>query len=203
MRVAGQIALPLAPVGQPRFVLGAGNRTVVAALGDPARWPYRTALLAGPARSGRSTLGRWFVAQGLGDAIDDAERERETALFHRWNACQAAGTPLLLIGPEGGWRIALPDLASRIGAALTLTITPPDDAMFAELLVAHAARRGCALSPDGAAYLAARAERTYRNAEALVAALDRLSLERKAAPGPALWRDALDALNAPTNHGLC
>ena len=66
--------------------------------------------------------------------VDDADRMDETALFHRWNRAQESGTSLLLVsnGAEEAWHIALPDLASRIGAALHLEIGAPDDAMLAE-----------------------------------------------------------------------
>ena len=190
----GQIALPLAAAGEGRFVIGAGNAAVVEALRAPGDWPFRTAILTGPPRSGRSSLARWFAAERSGEAVDDAQLLDETQLFHRWNGAQASGTALLLVAPVEDWHIALPDLASRLAAALPLTIAPPDDAMFAELLLAHAEARRLALGDDGAAYLAARAERSYLAAERLVAVIDRLSLERKAAPGPAIWRDALEEL---------
>jgi chromosomal replication initiation ATPase DnaA len=156
-------------------------------------------VLLGPPRSGKSLLARWFVEQGAGEAIDDADREAEDALFHRWNAAQAAGHALLLtaaLPADGqGWTIALPDLASRLGAAIHAELAEPDDAMFAELLLAHAEARALALGEEGARYLASRATRTHLEAERLVAAIDRLSLERKSAPGPAIWREALEELH--------
>ena len=117
-----QIALPLTigPAGGPaRIVVGNANAGVVEAFGATANWPFRTAVVQGPARSGKSLLARWFVENGLGDAVDDADLLDETALFHRWNRAQEAATPLLLTvaAREGGWQVALPDLASRLGAA--------------------------------------------------------------------------------------
>jgi len=84
-----QIALPLSARGAAqRIVVGDANAAVIEALQAPERWPFRVAVLTGPARSGKSLLARW--AQGLhGDAlevIDDAQTVDETALFHRWNA---------------------------------------------------------------------------------------------------------------------
>jgi hypothetical protein len=64
-------------------------------------------VLLGPPRSGKSLLARWFVENGRGEAIDDAQRLDETDLFHRWNRTQEAGTPLLIVGGEPPWEIAL------------------------------------------------------------------------------------------------
>lgn len=121
-----QIALPLpgAGPGARRIVIGDANRAVAAALSDPSRWPFRTAVLTGPPRSGKSLFARWFAATGRGAAIDDAPALPETELFHRWNRAQEDGTALLLIGGVPPWRIALPDLhlqgrraAARAGRA--------------------------------------------------------------------------------------
>ena len=191
-----QIALPLSigPASGPaRIVVGNANAGVVEAFGVAGDWPFRTAVLQGPARSGKSLLARWFGENGLGEAVDDADRMDETALFHRWNRAQEAATPLLLTASarEGGWRVALPDLASRLGAALVLEIGAPDDAMMADLIAAHAEARALPLGEEGLRYLASRVERSHLGAERLIAAIDRLSLERKVAPGPAIWREAL------------
>lgn len=201
-----QIALPLAPVGAgapSRIIVGAANRAALDALAAAGTWPFRTAILAGPPRSGKSLIARWFVENGAGEAIDDADRMDETALFHRWNRAQESGTPLLLVsGAAGGWKIALPDLASRLGAALHLEIGAPDDAMLGELIQLHAELRGLPLGGDALAYLAARAERSHMGTEQLVATIDRLSLERKQAPTLSIWRDALEEIMGPKEPRL-
>lgn len=201
-----QIALPLR-AGQPgpsRIVVGAGNAAVIEALGAAKTWPFRTAVLHGEPRSGKSLIARWFAEQGIGEAIDDADRMDETELFHRWNRAQESGTPLLLVSGagEGQWQVALPDLRSRLGAALHLTIGAPDDAMLADLLALHAELRALALGPDAAAYLVPRTTRSHIGIERLVATIDRLSLERKAAPTLSIWRDALDEIQGPQEPRL-
>jgi hypothetical protein len=188
-----QIALPLAPAsgaGPSRIIAGSANAAVLDAFARAGEWPFRTAVLFGPPRSGKSLLARWFAEQG-GEAIDDAETVDEAELFHRWNRAQESRRPLLLVSNRADWRVTLPDLASRLGAALRLEIAPPDDAMLAELIALHAELRGLALDESAAAYLVPRAERSHMAAEWLVAAIDRLSLERKQAPTLAIWRDAL------------
>ena len=190
-----QIPLPLGPANGPRrIVVGDANAAVVEALQAPGAWPYRTAIVMAPARAGKTLLAGWFVEAGLGEAVDDAHLADETALFHRWNRAQGEGRALLLTAPVAGWQVALPDLASRLGAALRLTVGAPDDAMFADLILAHAEARALPIGDEGARYLARRAERSHLAAEQLVAVIDRLSLARKAPPGPAIWREALEEL---------
>jgi hypothetical protein len=189
-----QIALPLAPGGPPeRILLGASNQPVIDALGRAADWPFRTAVLVGPPRSGKSLIASWFAASGAGEAVDDADALPEDELFHRWNRAQASGTALLLVSgaAPGAWRVTLPDLASRLGSAWLLRIGAPDDALLAELLEDYARRRGLSLGVGAVEWLLARLERSYAAAEELVAAADRLSLERKQPVTLALLRDAL------------
>ncbi len=202
-----QIALPLGPggaAGSSRIIVGNANAAAIQAFGTVASWPFRTAVLSGPPHSGKSLLARWFADSGRGEAIDDADEADETALFHRWNRAQENGTPLLLVSntAEGGWKVALPDLASRLGAALHLEIGAPDDAMLAELIALHAEMRGLVLDDAAAAYLVPRCERSHLGVERLVAAIDRLSLERKAPPTMAIWRDALDEILGPDQPRL-
>ena len=202
-----QIALPLAatPSGPARIVIGPANAHIAEALAHPAGWPFRTAVLTGPPRSGKSLFARWFAEnaeQHGGEAIDDAHRLDETELFHRWNRAQEQGAPLLIVAGEPPWDIALPDLRSRLGAALQLEIAPPDDAMAEALLYAHAAQRGLPLGAEAADYLVPRAGRSWADLERLVAAIDRLSLERKAPATQSIWRAALEAVHGPEEPRL-
>jgi len=202
-----QIALPLSAASDRalRIVVGNANATVVDGLMAPGKWPFRTAILSGPPRSGKSLLARWFVESGLGEAIDDAPDLDEAELFHRWNGAQESDRPLLIVSPlpfahrdeedapDGPrWHVALPDLGSRLGAALPLAIGEPDDAMLADLLEVHAEMRGLVLDQTATQYLVARCRRSHLHVEELIAAIDRLSLERKQPPTLAIWRDALN-----------
>lgn len=195
-----QIALPLAAGARAadRIAVGNANERVLRAFQDAPSWPFRTAILSGPPRSGKSLLARQFVAGGHGEAIDDAEQVPEDALFHRWNRAQQDGRPLLLVAPvRARWKVALPDLASRLGAALPLTIEAPDDRMLAALIEAHAVRRSLVLGDEATTYLLGRCERSFAGVEALVATIDRLSLERKQPPTLSIWRDALAEAGVP------
>lgn len=199
-----QIALPLTmegASGASAIVVGNANRAVVEALSDPASWPFRTAVLAGPPRSGKSLLGRWAEGQGIA-VIDGANEREEDALFHRWNTAQADGTPLLVITDVQPWVIELPDLKSRLGAALQLEIGVPDDDMAAQLIESFATQRGLTLADGACEYLVPRAERSFEALEQLVSAIDRLSLERKVRATMSVWRDALDQTHGPEQARL-
>ena len=118
----------------------------------------------------------------------------EIKLFHRWNQAQEDGQPLLLVSDAQPWNITLPDLRSRLGAALHLEIVPPDDTMVADLIVNLAGQRALVLGDGALTYLVPRTARSFAGIERLVAAIDRLSMERKAPATQSIWRDALEAV---------
>jgi hypothetical protein len=191
-----QIALPLRRGpgrGPAKIVVGNANAHVIEALGQPEGWPFGTAVLTGPPRSGKSLTARWFAEQGKGEALDDAEALDETELFHRWNRAQESGTALLIVSNAEKWEIALPDLKSRLGAALRLEMGTPDDEMVAALIEAEAAERALVLAEGATTYLVPRCERSFAGIERLVAEIDRISLERKQPATLSVWRDALEA----------
>ena len=200
-----QFALPLGegPGREPaRIIVGPSNAHVLEGLSSPESWPFRTAVMSGPPRSGKSLIARWFEQTGKGDVIDDADSLPETDLFHRWNRAQESGTPLLLVASRRNWDISLPDLRSRIGAALHLVIGPPEDEEIAGLLEAQSEQRNLVLGESALTYLSLRTARSYAEIEALVAMIDRLSLERKQAPTLSIWRDALEAVRGTAQPRL-
>lgn len=203
-----QIALPLVLGSKDearRIVIGNPNAHVIEALQAPTSWPFHTAVLTGPQRSGKSLLGRWAAAQGI-EVIDGADALEETEVFHRWNAVQQGGSrsgqPLLLIADSVPWDITLPDLKSRLGGSLQLAIDELDDAMAAQLIDAHAEARALSLAEGAAEYLVPRTHRSYASIEALVSAIDRISLERQAPATMSVWRAALEALHGPDQQKL-
>lgn len=202
-----QLALPLAGGDEedpsPRIIIAPANDAVGKALAEPAAWPFRTAVLCGPPRSGKSLFGRWFAhAQPAAQVIDGVDAWNETEVFHAWNRAQERGAPLLLVTDKAEWTIALPDLRSRLFAALHLRISEPDDLLLSALVDLHARRRRLALGEDAAAYLVPRIERSYAVAEQVVAEIDRISLERKVPPTRSIWREALDMVQGPSQARL-
>ncbi|MEM6908712.1 MAG: ATPase [Pseudomonadota bacterium] len=205
---SSQIALPLklgSAGAEQRIVVGNANQAAIDALSKPHHWPYHTAVLTGPPRSGKSLLGKWLAEQGVA-VVDGADAIPEAELFHRWNASQQggskAGEALLLIADIQPWRIALPDLASRLGGSLQLELSEPDDAMARDLLEEMATQRGLTLGPGAADYLIPRAVRSFAALERLVAMIDRISLERAAPATMSVWRAALEALQGPEQPRL-
>ncbi|WP_234027129.1 DnaA ATPase domain-containing protein [Erythrobacter sp. KY5] len=185
--------------------MGNANAPVIEALQNPANWPFHTAGLTGPPRSGKSLIGSWAAGQGI-EVVDGADALDEAEVFHRWNAVQEggskAGKKLLLIADRTPWEIALPDLRSRLGGSLQLAIGEPDDAMAAQLIHAHAEARSLTLAEGAADYLVPRTRRSFADIEALVGAIDRISLERAAPATMSVWRAALEALHGPDQQKL-
>jgi len=196
-RGSGQIALPLdwsaGGANDGPLIVGTSNADAVRYLRHVATWPVRTAVLTGPRGSGRSLMGRLFARESGGRVIDGHASVSEEEVFHAWNAAQASGTPLLIIAdaPPSEWAIALPDLASRLRAVPVLTIGEPDDCLARDLIDALFAQRGMAISPDVAAYVVPRMERSYAMIHRVVAALDAASLEKGRAISIRLTRETL------------
>lgn len=196
-RASGQIALPLDWEDGERadipLIVGPSNADAVHQLHHVESWPVRTAVLVGPPGSGRSLMGRIFARETGGRVIDGPRSVSEEDMFHAWNAAQASGRPLLIIAdtPPPAWNIALPDLVSRLSTVPIFTIGEPDDGLARELIEALFARRGMMLSPDVAAYIVPRMERSYAMIHRIVAALDRAALAQGKRLGIRLTRETL------------
>jgi chromosomal replication initiation ATPase DnaA len=191
-----QIALPFdwpAPETVDNFIVTAANGDAVKWLEHPSTWPVRAALVTGPRKSGRSLLGRIIASKIDATLIDDAEKQRESDIFHRWNLAQEERKPLVLIAlyPPPQWRIGLPDLASRLKATPHVTIGDPDDALVGLLMEKLLAQRGLMMKPDVASYVLARIERSYVAILRFVDALDNAALALKRGISIALARDVL------------
>ncbi|MCF8707066.1 HdaA/DnaA family protein [Rhizorhapis sp. SPR117] len=178
-----QISLPLDWASRGKdgiFLLSESNRLAVRHLDHWGVWPVRTSILTGPAKSGRSTLGRLFVRKTGGKMIDDARGVDEEMLFHAWNDAQLGHYPLLLIADcaPAMWDIALPDLRSRLAAAPHVAIEGPDDALTLALIEKGLSDCGAAWSPDLPTFLHRRVERSYAGIAAVIACLNDASLSQ-------------------------
>lgn len=221
------IDLPHRPAfGRADFLASECN---AAALGWIERWPEWPALalvLHGPAGSGKSHLAHLWrertggalipgcalqplepdqLARCRAVALDDAEGAPEEALLHLYNCCGESGASLLVVAraAPANWPVALPDLASRLRAAPSVSIALPDDALLAAVLVKHFADRQVQVAPGVIAFLVRRMERSFAAAGALADRLDRLSLSARRPIGLALARVALaEAGNGAEGQGL-
>ncbi len=191
-----QIALPLDELrtgSSSSLIITDANAAVFAGLGNASSWMGRCAILTGPARSGKSLMARYFAGQG-GTVIDDAETSGAEVLFNAWNRAQEGEAPLLLISRwrPADWNIALPDLRSRLGAALLLEIAPPDDELIEQLLQKQLADRGAAISVDALSYVKRRIERSYAAIEGFARAANALALAENAPVNLALVKRILE-----------
>jgi chromosomal replication initiation ATPase DnaA len=167
-------------------------------------WPARTVLLRGPEGSGKSHLAAiWAreagartvsprsldgadvpVALATGALVLDNLAEGqfdEAALFHLLNLAREERAYLLITARNAPatWRVALPDLASRLRALPVVALTAPDDALLRAVIVKLFADRQLAVDESLVGYLAARIERSFVAVRAAVAALDREALRLK------------------------
>ena len=209
------IDLPHRPaLGRADFLVSACNLTALGWLERWPDWPGPALVLYGPAGSGKSHLAQiWCERSGgvmiAGDglsrlepselasrraiALDNAERASERALLHLHNCCGETGASLLVVAraAPAHWPIALPDLASRLRAAPSVAIGPPDDALLAALLVKHFADRQVRVIPGVIGFAVRRMERSFAAAAALADRLDRVALGDGRPIGIALARRVL------------
>lgn len=194
-----QIALPLdwgSANGEADFVVSEANSAAVRHLEHWALWPVRSSLLVGPPKSGKSHLARIFQHWSSGDVIDDAQRVDETGIFHAWNRAQESRRPLLIVAETTPplWKVALPDLASRLKATPIAGIGAPDDALLIAVMSKQFHDRGLQPAPEVVHYILARIERSFAGIADMVAALDTASLSAHRRLTVPLARDVLSRL---------
>lgn len=192
-----------AALGREDFFVSAANALAVAALDRWHDWPGARLLLIGPHGAGKSHLAqvwageagaRVLAARDLAGAdlpglaarpvvVEDAEAiagdlAAETALFHLHNLAGESRSPLLMTGTgrPARWPFALPDLASRVQAAPVATLEAMDDDLLAALLHKLFADRQLGVSPALVTWLVRRIDRSFAEAQRVVAALDARAL---------------------------
>jgi len=114
-------------------------------------------------------------------AVDDADILPEPrALLHLLNAAREAGQPVLMTArlPPARQSYKLADLASRLRAAQTAEIGPPEDELLALLLSRLAAERQLTLSIAVRNFLLINLPRTAAALREVVARLDRATMDR-------------------------
>ncbi|MBY0581585.1 MAG: chromosomal replication initiator DnaA [Sphingomonas sp.] len=200
-----QIALPLVlpdVISENEFLLSTSNERAAHQLERWGSWPVMAALLVGPRKSGRSLLARLFAAQSGGTVIDDAERQSEAAIFHAWNAAQAARKPLLIVAdePPPGWQPRLADLRSRLNATPVLRLDPPDEALREALFDRLFLRRGIDARPELIHWLLARVERNHLAVIRTVDALEQAAFEHRKRLSIPFARTTLSAAGLITEH---
>jgi chromosomal replication initiation ATPase DnaA len=199
--VRGQIPLDLghrAATGREDFLVGESNREAVAWVDDWPNWranarEVSAALLRVAAVPEVLASATAIVVEGA-DVMQD-----ERALLHLYNLVVERRGHLLLTAatPPSRWGIALPDLRSRMTALPAIALGPPDDALFAALLVKLFADRQVIVPPEVIGYLAVRLERSMAAAAAAVAVIDRGALALRRPITVPVVREILDPGTMP------
>lgn len=126
------------------------------------------------------------------DHVDALSEVGQIALFNLFNRLRAAGGRLLTAASQPPRQLALrEDLRTRLGSGLIYRLQGLSDGEQIAALSAQAQARGLRLPPGALDYLQARAPRDMRSLMALVAALDRYSLEHQRAITLPLLREVL------------
>jgi chromosomal replication initiation ATPase DnaA len=201
-----ELGLPAPTFSREDFVVSDGNREALAWIDRWPDWPAPALALNGPSGCGKTHLGRIWAARAnaavmdgadlegksvpdltalasssAAIVIDHAERAPERGLFHLYNLMRERGRHLLLISeaPPAHWRIALPDLASRLRAAPAVAVAPPDDELLGSIILKQLADRLLHAGPGVVQYLVSHMERSADAARRVVAALDRRALAER------------------------
>jgi chromosomal replication initiation ATPase DnaA len=191
-------ALPHAEsLSRDNFLEGPANAAGLALIDRWPDWPSRIMLLVGPEGSGKSHLAAIWAEQAGARSIsahaltaaavpgalatgalvvEDLKPSDfdDRALFHLMNLAREDEAYVLITArvAPAAFEIELRDLRSRLRAVPTVSLLPPDDALFRALIVKFCADRQLAVDETVVSYLATRIERSFAAARQAVELLD-------------------------------
>ena len=208
-----QLVLPLqtrSAQGRADFIVAPGNERAVAFIDSFPNWPAPAAALHGPPASGKSHLaavwadkagaqiieasrldagipGGALVVENVGEGVPEAPL---FALLER-------GAPLLLtaqLAPAAwpqAFKLALPDLNSRLQALLAFDLWAPDDALLMGLAVKLFADRQLMVPESVVAHMIRSLERSPGAIRDFIARADAVALAEKRPINLSLIKDLL------------
>jgi chromosomal replication initiation ATPase DnaA len=185
--------------GAADFLVAPSNETAIAWLDRWPAWPGPLLLLHGPEGCGKTHLAHvWqtrshaVVSRGevltleavplLGASralvLDEADRAPDRPLLHLVNLIGERRGHLLLTAslPASRWPTSLADLRSRLLAAPSVEVLPPDDSLIGAVLLKLFADRQLSVGEDVVVFLLRHMERSFAAARRIVAALDQAGL---------------------------
>ena len=191
-------ALPHAEsLTRDNFLGGPANAAGLALIDRWPDWPGRIMLLVGPEGSGKSHLAAIWAEESGARAIsahaltaasvpgalatgalvvEDLKPSDfdERALFHLMNLAREDEAFVLVTArnPPSAFQVELRDLRSRLRAVPTVSLLPPDDALFRALIVKFCADRQLTVDETVVSYLVTRIERSYAAVRRAVELLD-------------------------------
>jgi chromosomal replication initiation ATPase DnaA len=179
------------------FLEGPANAAGLALVESWPEWPNGIMLLVGPEGSGKSHLAAIWAEQAGARSISahaltpaavpgalatgalvvedlNASDFDDRALFHLMNLAREDEAFVLITArtPPSAFQIELRDLRSRLRAVPTVSLLPPDDALFRALIVKLCADRQLTVDESVVSYLVSRIERSYAAARQAVELLD-------------------------------
>ena len=185
------------------FLRGPSNAAALTLIERWPDWPDRIVAIIGPEGSGKSHLAAiWAETTGarvlsakllsVSDlpaafatgalVLEDLEFAGldERALFHFLNLARENGAFVLITSrsPLSTFPVAIRDLASRMRAVPSVTMSSPDDALLRALIVKLASDRQISVDEALVNYLANRIERSFVAARAAIDRLDEEALRQ-------------------------
>lgn len=179
------------------FIVSDANRRAFEFVNAWPDWPANVALLIGPAGSGKThlaniwahaagaqrhrakklsfeTISSWLETGALVLEDIDFHGLDEIALFHLVNTVRGGQGFLLMTceQPLSGWSLTLPDLVSRLRAAVPIDIGAPDDTLMRQIFIKQFADRQITIEPSVVDYLISRMERSLNSVREMVSRLD-------------------------------
>ena len=135
------------------------------------------------------------------DDVQHLDMVGQIALFDLFNRFRSSGGTLLAAGDRPPAELPLrEDLRTRLGSGLVLRLQPLSDEEKAAALSEHAHQRGFRIAPELIEYVLHHVKRDMGTQMAVVAELDRVSLERKRPITLPLVREVLKLLSIKRPH---
>ncbi|MEK7266420.1 MAG: hypothetical protein AAB227_10015 [Pseudomonadota bacterium] len=181
------------------FVVSASNENALKALDAWVESQEYLLVICGPEGAGKThlagILGRELGGVVIVDNIHEGESPAEILRLIEKAREEGGRIALAGRGDPKEWARGLKDLETRVNAAVRISLNEPDEALLRAVIVKIFNDRQLRATEAIADYAAPRLAKTFAAAQAFVAALDALSIEKGQSIGVKLAREALANLS--------